>query len=101
MLNLLLDKFNVKYEDLNQAEKETLNQWYQNLARNELTLPRVTEFLEKLIKDVERDLARYDLSKTEDLFLKARLKNYLMLHDFLSAPEKAKKHIEESIKNIK
>lgn len=101
MFDKLLSQFGVSYEDLNTAEKETLHQWYQSLAKNELTIPRVIEFLDKLIKDVEKELARYDLNKTEDLFLKARLKNYLILHDFMSAPEKARKHIEESIQQIK
>lgn len=101
MLNHLLDRFNVKYEDLNPLEKETLNQWYQSLERTELTLEKVKDYLGNLIKAVEAELAVYDLPKNQDLFLKARLKNYLMLHDFLSAPDKARKYIEESLNNIK
>lgn len=101
MLSQLLDKFNVKYEDLNPAERETLNQWSQALESNEITLERVKDYLKSLIEAVEREMATYDLGKNQDLFLKARLKNYLMLSDFLTSPDKARKHIEQSIKNIK
>lgn len=101
MLSHLLDRFNLNYEDLNPLEKETLNQWYLSLEKSELTLPKVKEYLENLIKAVENELAAYDLPKNQDLFLKARLKNYLMLSDFLTAPDKARKYIEESLNNLK
>ena len=110
MLSSLLEKFNVKYEDLNPAEKETLSQWYQALESNELTLAKVKEYLDSLIKAVEREMADVQEStsiwlwlshRKKDIFLKGRLKNYLMLHDFLSAPDKARKYIEQSLTNIK
>lgn len=101
MLSSLLDKFGIKYEDLNTAEKETLNQWVQALSKSELTLSGVKDYVKALIEAVERELATYDLPRNKDLFLKARLKNYLMIHDFLTGPDKAKKYIEQSIQNIK
>jgi hypothetical protein len=101
MLSSLLSKFNLKYEDLTPVERDTLNQWMQSLSHKQLTVPIVTEYVRKLIEAVERELATYNLSKEQDLFLKARLKNFLMLHDFLTAPDKAQKHIEQSLQNIK
>jgi uncharacterized coiled-coil protein SlyX len=106
----LLDKFNVDYEDLNAAEKETLDQWQKALAQKQLTLESVKDYLRSLIEAVEKELAdvkestsfwSYMFQHKKDTFLKARLKNYLMLYDFLSAPEKARKYIEQSIQNIK
>ena len=101
MLSNLLDKFGVKYEDLTTAEKDTLNQWSKALASTELTLSDVKDHIRALIEAVERELATYNLNKDQDLFLKARLKNYLMISDFLTGPDKAKKYIEQSIQNIK
>ena len=101
MLQALLDKFNVKYENLTTAEKETLNQWLQALSKSELTLNSVKEYIRALIEGVERELANYNLNKNQDLFLKARLKNYLMISDFLTGPDKAKKYIEQSLQNLK
>lgn len=101
MLSSLLDRFNVKYEDLTTAEKDTLEQWSKALASKELTLSDVKDHIRVLIEGVERELANYNLDKNQDLFLKARLKNYLMISDFLTGPDKAKKYIEQSIQNLK
>ncbi len=102
-LNLFkfLEDRGIKYETLTTAEKDTLTQWSQALTKNELTLQGVKDFVRTLIEGVERELANYNLDKNQDLFLKARLKNYLMLSDFLTGPDKAKKHIEQSIQNLK
>lgn len=110
MLNSLLDKFNVKYEDLNPAEKETFHQWQQTLAKNQLTVEGIKDYLRSLIESVEKELADIKESTSfwlflyawkKDFYLKARLKNYLILYDFLSAPDKARKYIEQSLNNIK
>jgi hypothetical protein len=101
MLSSLLDKFGVKYEDLTTAEKDTLQEWTKALASKELTLADVKDHIRALIEAVERELANYNLNKDQDLFLKARLKNYLMISDFLTGPDKAKKYIEQSISNLK
>jgi hypothetical protein len=101
MLSQLLDKFGVKYEDLTTAEKDTLQEWTKALASKELTLVDVKDHIRSLIEAVERELATYNLKRDQDLFLKARLKNYLMISDFLTGPDKAKKYIEQSLQNIK
>ncbi len=110
MFSNLLDKFNVKYEDLNTAERETLSQWYKLLAEKVLTVGNVKEYVEQLIHAVEQELADIKEStslwsflfrRKQDIYLKARLKNYLILHDFLTGPDKAKKYIEQSIQNLK
>jgi hypothetical protein len=110
MISSLLEKLNVSYEDLNTAEKETLSQWQKSLASKEITVEGIKDHVRTLIEAVERELAdvqestsawKWISNRKKDIFLKARLKNYLMLHDFLSAPEKARKYIEQSLINIK
>lgn len=106
----LLEKFDIKYEDLNPAEQETFKEWQQALAQNVLTIESIRDYLKSLIEAVEKELSELKESTSfwtwiyawkKDFYLKARLKNYLILYDFLSAPEKARKYIEQSIKNIK
>jgi hypothetical protein len=106
----LLDKFNINYEDLNPAEKETLEQWQQALERNQLTVEGIKDYLKSLIEAVEKEIIElkevtsfwtYLYGWKKDFYLKARLKNYLMLYDFISAPEKARKSIEQSLNNLK
>lgn len=109
MLSNLLEKHGINYEDLNSSEKETLAQWQQLLIKNELTLQSVKEFVPSLIEGIERELADVKEStslwsflfrRKQDIFLKARLKNYLMLQDFLTSADRARKHIEQSLTNI-
>jgi hypothetical protein len=106
----LLEKFGVKYEDLNPAEKETLREWQKSLETRQITLEGVKDYVRNLVEAVERELADTQEStsiwswlshRKKDIFLKGRLKNYLMLHDFLSGPDKARKYIEQSLNNIK
>ena len=110
MLTSLLEQHGIKYEDLNALEKETLQKWQQLLNTNELTLPAVKDFVAKLIEAVEREITDLKESTSfwtwiaawkKDFYLKARLKNYLMIQDFLTGPDRARKHIEQSISNIK
>lgn len=110
MLSSLLERHGIKYDDLNAAERETLSQWHQMLAQRILTVGNVKDYVEQLIRAVEQELADVKEStsfwsflfrRKKDIFLKARLKNYLMLYDFLTGPEKAQKYIEQSIQNIK
>jgi len=101
MIDGILKKFGLKYEDLNEAEKETLRSWLENLSKQEITVEKIKEYIRNMLSGVEKELAQDNLPKTKDIFLKARMRNYLLLLDFLTSPEKAKKVVEEQLKNIK
>ena len=97
----LLAKYNLKYEDLNINERETLQSWLENLASKEITLDRVKDYIREMISGVETELSECDLNRKKDIFLKSRLRNYLLLLAFLESPEKAKQALEKQLKNIK
>ena len=97
----LLEAKDIVYEDLNSAERETFTQMATAYASKELTVADIKEYIQKAKISVENDLAAYDLPKDKDLLLKARLRNYIMLLDFLDGPEKAKRWIEQAINNLK
>ena len=101
MIQEILDKFKIKYEDLNQAELETLRNWLDSLSKNELTIPQIRDYIRSMLDSVEQELSQENLSKLKDLFLKARLRNYLLLLAFLESSEKAKKMLENQLKNLK
>lgn len=109
-MSKLLEKFGIKYEDLNPAERETFSQWQEALTKSQLTLENVKDYLKNLIDAVQKEIIELKESTSlftalfnwkKDFYLKARLKNYLMLQDFLTAPDKAQKYIEQSLINIK
>ena len=97
----LLAKYNLKYEDLNINERETLQGWLEDLASKEITLDRVKDYIQEMISGVETELSECDLNRKKDIFLKSRLRNYLLLLAFLESPEKAKQALEKQLKNIK
>lgn len=100
LIDKLLEKTGLKYEDLNATEKDTLNNWIDTLEKGNLSLPKVKEYVQSMKDAVENELAKSDLGSKKDLFLKARLRNYILLDAFLTTPEKAKEQIENQIAGI-
>lgn len=93
----ILEKLGLKYEDLTSAEKETLFQWTDVLNRNKLTLEGVKTYITSMRDAVEQDLTKTGHNSKEDIFLKARLRNYMLLEAFLSTPEKARQALDRAI----
>lgn len=109
MIKEILSKFNLNYEDLNTAEKETLEQW-SKVSQKELKVEDIKNFVSSMANSLTKELVNYDTpqSFTALLFRKkrrkhieARLKNLLLLKEFIESPERAKKVIEQMLNNIK
>lgn len=97
----LLEALGLSYDQLNDAERSTYQKYYEDVSTREMTITDVKEFIKNLRMAVDEKLAIHNLSKEEDLFLKARLQNYIVLEAFLSGPEIARKRLEEWIKSLK
>lgn len=97
ILDKLLEKYNLKYEDLNREERETINVWVQNIQDGQLTLEKVREYLSMMRSSVENELTNSDCNVKQDLFLKARLRNYLLLESLLDSPERAKEQLDRAL----
>ncbi len=99
-IDQVLEKTGLKYEDLNAVERETLKTWMEDLSKNRLTLEAVKRYIESMKEGVEQELTKVGFDSKQDLLLKARLRNYMLLSAFLEAPEKAKKALEQAISGI-
>lgn len=97
----ILQRYNLKYEDLNSAERDQLHQWMEDLQKNELTIAKVRTYIENMRDTVEIELSKVDNGSKQDTLLKARLRNYLLLDAFLTSPEKAKVALDRALKGIK
>jgi hypothetical protein len=106
----LLDKFNLKLDDLTEAERKTYFEWIDKLSKQQITLEDVKTFIPRLIADINEELSGLSepkhfwhlmFQRRRDVYLKARLKNLLMIQDFLTAPEKAQKWVENQLSSIK
>jgi hypothetical protein len=100
MIDEILAKYNLKYEDLNPVEKETLNTWIEVLQKGELSLDKIKQYIVDMKEAVAMELSKHNLRNKKDLYLKARLRNYILLDAFLTTPEKAKEKIEEALSGI-
>lgn len=100
MIEELLKKYNLKYEELKPAEKETLNVWLEAIQKGQLTLDKVKQYIASMKSAVEMELSKAKLDSREDSHLKARLRNYILLEAFLSTPERAKQELENVLSNI-
>jgi len=100
MFNKILERIGLKYEDLTPDERTTLNEWSEGLAKKEIGVSDIRTHISSMKESVEKDLTKTDLNSKQDLFLKARLRNYMLLDAFLSTPEKAKKAIERQIAGL-
>ena len=100
MIDELLEKVGLKYEDLSSVEKETLNTWMEALQKGQLSVESIKEYIISMKEAVESELSKSDLGSKQDIFLKARLRNYMLLDAFLSTPEKAKQQMENAISGM-
>ena len=98
----ILDEMGLRYEDLNIAERETYNA--QAFDIKNITINDLKEHIGDMKNAVAMqlsDLTNIDEDYDKDIFLKARLKNYILLEAFLTSPDKAEKALKDSLKNIK
>ena len=96
-----LSKFGLKYDDLRGEEREYLVRMVEGISRKQVTVKDIEGSIRGMIEVVARELSSESLPRRKDIFLKARLKNYLLLYDILTAPEKAKKALEAQLRNTK
>ena len=95
------DKKGIKVEDLNPLEKETFFKMLEVVEKSQMTPGRLKDYIVAMKMAVEQDLTKSVLGKEEDLFLKARLKNYILLEAFLTSYKRAKAQLEDMVSNIK
>ena len=100
MIDELLKKFNLKYEDLNAAEQETLTSWLTALQKGTLTTEKIKEYIISMRESVETELTKTGHDSKQDLFLKARLRNYMLLEAYMLTPDKASQQMENAISSM-
>jgi hypothetical protein len=100
-IDLVLKQYDLKYEDLNAVERETFHKMLSSMQESTLTVANLKDYIVSMKESVEHELTKFDLGSKQDLFLKARLRNYMLLEAFLTTPEKAKKALHESLSRLK
>ena len=96
----ILEKVGLKFEDLTSAERETLSTWQNSLENNKLTVDGIRGHIASMRDAVEQELTKAVHNSKQDLLLKARLRNYMLLESFLSTPERAKLALDRAIAGL-
>src|ERR1035437_2870331 len=78
------------FDELTTVDRETYFKLLEIAESSKVTLEDLKINIPKMRESVEYVLAVEDLPSKTDIFLKARLKNYILLEGFLSKPERAK-----------
>jgi predicted ATP-dependent Lon-type protease len=100
IIEKMLEKTGLKYDDLTPDEKETLNSMLDIVGKSALSVEKIRTYINEMKDAVEKELSKMDFDTRQDIFLKARLRNYLLLSAFLSTPEKAKEQLENSVSGM-
>lgn len=90
----------LKYDDLKPHERETFHMWLQAIEQSEVTVDKIKLFIDSMKYAIEQDLTRHNLSHDEDLYLKARLRNLILISAFLSSPQQAKQQLQQMLGNV-
>ena len=96
ILTSVLKKLGKQYDQLSPIAKKTYDRWEEVLSTGPITIGKLKTFLteekEALIKDLAS--SHYELDSKEDMFLKARLNDCLIILALMESPEKAASMLE-------
>jgi len=88
-------------EKLNYAERESYQRQIEKMKVKQMTVADFKEEVTSLLYGVIRELVEIDKTQDEkNIYLKARAKNYLVMLDILTAPEKMEKAMAEAMKAL-
>ena len=110
MVDKILEKFGLNYDDLTKAERDTYHQMLDSVQKSQLTIDGLKDYIHEMRNQVESELTRSTIKRPsffgfmfmfrKDVALKARLRNYLLLEAFLDSPKKAEKALEQAIASL-
>jgi hypothetical protein len=90
----------LKYEDLSSEERDSLTEMVNAFQQSVLTVEKVRNYVTSMKEAVEEELTKMGHEVKQDIYLKARLRNLLLLEACLSTPEKAKKKLDLALSNL-
>lgn len=83
------------FDELTSIEKETYFKMLEVAESGKITLEDFQKNIKRMRESVEFILAVEDLNPAKDLFLKARLKCYILMESFFEKPERASEILEQ------
>lgn len=104
-----LEEQGIKIEELNAVEQETYSKMLEEVQKSQLTPEKLKAHISGMREAITKELVDepefnyifiFKVANRRQIYLKARLKNYVLLESFLNSPQKAKEVLESMINNI-
>jgi hypothetical protein len=99
-LDQLLEPTGLKFEELTQDEQTEALSMLEILNSSKVTIEGIRKSIEEMKYSVEDKLAVAELTPEQDLFLKARLRNYMLLETLIGSHSKAKEAVQTQLKEV-
>lgn len=93
-LDKWLEEHNLKYSDLSREEKDFYLNSQKQIERNPPSISEQVENLTDMIESILSELVEIRTKDDKDTFLKARVKDLIIIRNSLTATQKAKKQLE-------
>lgn len=90
----------IKIEDLNAVEQATYFTMLAAVQESQLSLEKLKDYILSMKDAVEQELVNAEVGTRQDVYLKARLKNYMLLEAFLLSPERARKALDNAVSKV-
>lgn len=98
----ILESFGITdFDKLTSDEQKTLHTWVNKVEKATITLEDVKRGLMVMREVVEAELVKEETKGRKDIYLKARLKNIILLETILNRPERARSALEGYIQQAK
>ncbi len=98
----ILESFGIKdYDKLSEDEQSTLRGWVDKVEKSAITLEDVKRGVSVMREVIEAELVKEETTGRKDIYLKARLKNLILIETILTRPERARAALEGYIQQAK
>ena len=98
----ILENFGIKdFDQLNSLEQDTLKSWVDKVEQATITLEDIKNGITVMRQAIETELVNYKNDFQKDLYLKARLKNMILIETILIRPERARAALNSYITRAK
>lgn len=102
LFNQILESFGIKdYDQLSSDEQTTLRSWVDKVEKSVITLEDVKRGISVMREVVESELVKEEVVGRKDIYLKARLKNLILIETILNRPDRARSALDGYIQQSK
>lgn len=98
-IDQLLSRAGVRREELTKEEEQSFLEMYELAKKNDLSVQKIKDIIDELVQNLSLKVSEWDTPKHQDIYIKARLRNYLVLQGALNAKDRVLEQLGDALKN--